>query len=91
MEKKAALENLLRTQQLLEEMEETVAKYLSKETIEVAHARFLSTIGSSDPEARYLLAAGRLVIRPLSSRLESPRIKLANRRLSHVVTSVNKC
>jgi len=38
MEKKAALENLLKTQQLLEEMEETVAKYLSKETIEVAHA-----------------------------------------------------
>ena len=92
MEKKATLENLLKTQQLLEEMEETVAKYLSKETIEVAHARFLSTIGSSNPEAQYLLAAGRLVICPLSSRLKSPCIKLANRIFSHIVTSsVNKC
>ena len=92
MAKKDALENLLKTQQSLEEVEESIAGFISKETIEVAHARFLSTINSSDPEALYLFAAGRLVIRPLSSRLASSSIKFANRRLPGVVTSsVNKC
>ena len=92
MAKKDTLENLLKTQQSLEEIEETIAKFLSKETIEIAHARFLSTINSTDPEAFYLFAAGRLIIRPLSSRLESSSIKFANRRLPGVVTSsVNKC
>ena len=85
------MEELLKTQQSLEEIEESIARYLSKETIEFAHAQFLSTIGSSDPEAHYLFAAGRLVIRPLASCLESPRIKFANRRFSRAVTSVNKC
>jgi len=37
MAKKDALENLLKTQQLLEEIEETIARFLSEETIEIAH------------------------------------------------------
>ena len=91
MAKKAAMENLLKTQQSLEEVEESIATYLPKETIEVAHARFLSTIGASDPEALYLFAVGRPAIRPLSSRLEPSRITIVNRGFSCIVTSVNKC
>ena len=40
MAKKDALENLLKTQQSLEEVEESIAGFISKETIEVAHTRF---------------------------------------------------
>ena len=85
------MDNLLKAQQSLEEVEESIAKYVHKETIEVAHARFLSRISSSRSEALYLLAIGRPVVRPLSSRLEFARIKSARkgsvgRRFSRVAT-----
>ena len=69
----------MKAQKHLEEVEESIAKYVPKETIEVAHARFLSRISSSRSEGLYLLAVGRLVLRPLSSRLEYARIKSARK------------
>ena len=73
------MENMVKAQKHLEEVEESIAKYVPKETIEVAHARFLSRISSSRSEGLYLLAVGRLVLRPLSSRLEYARIKSARK------------
>ena len=86
------MENLLSAQKSLEEVEESIAKYLPKETIEVAHAQFLSRINTSKSDTMYLLAVGRPVIRPFSSRLENSRIKLARKgvvdgRYSRVTTS----
>ena len=37
MEENAAMEHMLRAQKSLEEVEESIAKYIPKETIEVAH------------------------------------------------------
>ena len=87
------MENLLRAQKSLEEVEESLTKYLPKETIEVAHARFLSRMCSSDSDALYLLSVGRPVVRPLSTRLEYARIKFARKstvggRTSRVSTSL---
>ena len=70
--KKAAMENLLKAQKSLEEIEESIAEHLSKESIEGAHARFLSTLNPSHPDALYLPRVGQIVIRPLSSRLVRP-------------------
>ena len=67
--KKAALENLLNIQRALEEVELSVAKHLPRETVEGAHARFLSPLNPTEPEALYLLTVGRAVISPLSSRI----------------------
>ena len=78
------MENMLRAQQSLEEVETSIAKFLPKETIEGTHALFLSTLQPRDPEALYLLALGQGFIRPLSS-----RIKLSAQcgmRYSHAVT-----
>ena len=82
--KKVAMENMLRAQQSLEAIETSIATFLPKNTIEGTHARFLSTLPPSDPEALYLLGLGRGFIRPLSS-----RIKLAQQgvRNSHTITS----
>ena len=76
--KKAAMENLLTAQKSLEEVEESIAEHLSMESIEGAHARFLSTLNPSHPDALYLLRIGQVFVRPLSSRLlrSSSRIKL---------------
>ncbi|KAL4068997.1 hypothetical protein J3A83DRAFT_4373262 [Scleroderma citrinum] len=65
--KKTAMENLLRAQRSLKEIEVSIAKHLLKETIEGAHAQFLSPLNSSEPEALYLLTVGQIVISPLSS------------------------
>ena len=94
MEKKAAMEHMLRAQKSLEEVEESIAKYIPKETIEVAHARFLSRMNSPDLDGPYLLAVGRQAIRPLFSRLQYPHIKstwksTVGRRSPHVTTSGN--
>ena len=83
---------MLLAQKSLEEVEESIAKYLPKETIEVAHARFLSRISLSNPDALYLLAVGRPVTHPLTSRLEYARIKSARKntvgeRLSRVAVA----
>ena len=51
MTKKRAMDNMLLAQKSLEEVEESIAKYIPKETIEVAHARFLSRISVSNPDA----------------------------------------
>jgi len=67
--KKAALENLLTAQRDLEEVEKAIAEHLSVEIIEGAHMRYLSALHPSNPEAIYILTIGRVVIRPLSSRL----------------------
>jgi hypothetical protein len=75
MAKKTAMENMLRAQKSLEEIEESIAEHLSKESIEGAHAWFLSTLNPSNPETFYLLTVGRTVVRPLSSRLQSSRIR----------------
>ena len=80
------MENMLRAQQSLEEIETSIARFLPKDTIEGTHSRFLSTLQPSDPEARYLLGLGRGFIRPLSS-----RIKLAQQgvKRSHAPASVH--
>ena len=83
--KKAAMENMLRAQQSLEEVEVAIARFLPKETIEGTHAQFLSTLPPSNPEALYLLALGRGFIRPLSSRIKSAQHSV---RRSHALTSV---
>ena len=75
MEKKAAMEHMLRAQRTLEEVEESIAKYIPKETIKIAHARFLSRMNSPDLDSIYLLAVGRQAIRPLFSHLQYPHIK----------------
>lgn len=69
--KKAAMENLLRAQMSLEKIEESIAQHLSVETIEGAHARFLSALdlNPSNPEVSYLLTIGRAGVHPLSSRM----------------------
>lgn len=67
--KKAAMEDLLKAQQLLEEIQESIAEHLPIETIESAQAGLLSTLNPSHPEALYLLRLGQISIRPLSSRL----------------------
>lgn len=72
--KKAAMENLLEVQRSLEEVQEIVANHLPKEILEGAHARFLSTINSTSPEALYLFAVGRLVVYP-PYRRESRRMR----------------
>ena len=94
MEKKAAMEHMLRAQKSLEEVEESIAKYIPKETIEVAHARFLSRMNSPDLDGPYLLAVGRQAIRPLCSRLQYPYIKsrwksTVGRRSPCITTSWN--
>ena len=58
------MENLLNAQRSLEEIELSIAKHLPKETIEGAHARFLSPLNPLEPEALYLLTVGRAVISP---------------------------
>ena len=69
---------MLTAQKYLEEVEESIAKYLPKETIEVAHVQFLSKlVKASDSDTPYLLAVGWLVIRPLSSHLQYTHIKAA--------------
>ena len=67
--KKAALENLLNIQRKLEEVELSVVEHLPRETVDGAHARFLSSLNPAEPEALYLLTVGRVVINPLSSRI----------------------
>lgn len=50
---------MLTAQKYLEEVEESIAKYLPKETIEVAHVQFLSKlVKASDSDTPYLLAVG---------------------------------
>ncbi|KAL4063332.1 hypothetical protein J3A83DRAFT_4379759 [Scleroderma citrinum] len=71
MAKKTAMENLLKAQQSLENIEESIVQCLSKESIEGAHAQFLSMLKPSDPEALYLLAVGWVFICPLSSHIRS--------------------
>ena len=73
MAKKAAMENLLAVQKSLEEVEDSIAVHLSKDTIKSAHARFLSTLNPSNPDGYYLLTVGRAVVCPLSVRLEGCR------------------
>jgi len=63
------LENLLNVQRALEEVEVSIAKHFPTETVEGAHARFLSPLNPAEPEALYLLTVGRVVISPLSSRI----------------------
>ena len=67
--KKAAMEGLLKAQKSLEEAEESIAEHMSRESIESAHADFLSTLNPSHPDALYLLRVGQIFVRPLSSRL----------------------
>jgi hypothetical protein len=50
--KKAVMENLLKAQK-------SIAQHLSIESIEGVHARFLSALDPSNPEASYLLTIGR--------------------------------
>ena len=57
-EKKVAMENMLRAQQSLEEIETSITRFLPKDTIEGTHSRFLSTLPPSDLEACYLLGLG---------------------------------
>ena len=73
MAKKAAMENLLAVQKSLEEVENSITDHLSKDTIESANARFLSTLNPSNPDGYYLLTVGRAVVFPLSVRLEGCR------------------
>lgn len=73
--KKVAMENLLKAQKSLEEIEESIAEHLSKESIEGAHAHFLSTLSPSHPDALYLLRVGQVVICPLSSHLQPSCIR----------------
>ena len=85
------MDNLLKAQQSLEEVEASIAKYVCKETIKVAHVQFLSRISSSRSEALYLLAIGQPAVHPLSSHLEFAHIKSAQkssvgRRFSRVAT-----
>ncbi|KIM56131.1 hypothetical protein SCLCIDRAFT_29840 [Scleroderma citrinum Foug A] len=70
MAKKAAMENLLKVQKSLEEVENSIMNHLSKESVESAHARFLSTLNPSHPDGYYLLTIGQAVVCPLSVRLE---------------------
>ena len=71
------MENLLKAQKALEEAEVSIAKSLSKESVEIAHTQFLSPLHPGNPDALYLLTVGRAVVRPLSSRVWSSRIKPA--------------
>ena len=77
--KKAAMEDLLKAQKSLEEIEDSIAEHLSREYIDGAHAHFLSTLNPSYPDALYLLKVGQIFVRPNSSRLlrSSSGIKLA--------------
>lgn len=61
----------MRAQISLEMVEESIAQHLLIETIEGAHARFLSALDTSSAETTYLLMIGRLGVHPLSSRLRS--------------------
>ena len=89
--KRTAMENLLKAQKSLEEIEVSIAKYLPKESVEIAHTQFLSPLHPGNPDALYLLTVGRAAIRPLSSCLRSSRIKPAQNgsvcTRSYVVTS----
>lgn len=71
--KKIAMENLLKAQKMLEEVQEAVTEYISAETVEGAHNRFLSGIGPRvTPEARYLWTIGHLTVNPPFSLSECP-------------------
>ena len=70
MAKKAAMENLLKVQKSLKEVKNSIMNYLSKESIESAHAQFLPTLNPSHPDGYYLLTIGWAVVCPLSVRLE---------------------
>ena len=74
-EKKVAMEALLQAQKSLEEVEEDISEYLSKESIEGAHAQFLSTLNPSNPDASYLLTVGQAFVHPLTSCLKSYHIQ----------------
>jgi len=65
--KKTALENLVKAQKSLEEIEEAIAEHLPMQSIEGAHTQFLSTLQPCNPEAVYMLTVGRVVIHPLSA------------------------
>lgn len=67
------MENLLTVQKSLEEVENSIIHHLSKESIESAHARFLSTLNPANPDGHYLLTIGRAVVCPLSIRLQDHR------------------
>ncbi|KIM60350.1 hypothetical protein SCLCIDRAFT_26691 [Scleroderma citrinum Foug A] len=69
--KKDAMENMLKVQKSLEEIEESIAQHLPKESIEGAHARFLSTLNPSNPDGLYLLTIGWEVTCPLSAHIRS--------------------
>ena len=71
------MENLLKAQKSLEKAEESIAKHLSKESVEIAHSQFLSPLHPGNPDALYLLTIGRAAVRPLSSRVRSSHIKPA--------------
>ena len=79
MAKKDTMENLLKVQKSLKEVEDAISEHLSKETIESAHARFLSTLNPSNPDGYYLLTIGRAVVYPLSIRLEGRHVRSVGR------------
>jgi len=71
MAKKDAMENMLKVQKSLEEIEESIAQHLPKESVEGAHACFLSSLNPSNPDGLYLLTIGWAVTCPLSARIKS--------------------
>ena len=73
MAKKAAMENLLKVQKSLEEVEFSITNHLSKECIENTHARFLFTLNPYNPDGYYLLTIGRAVVCPLPVCIEGSR------------------
>ena len=73
MAKKVAMENLLKVQKSLEEVEFSITNHLSKECVENTHARFLSTLNPYNPDGYYLLTIGRAVVCPLPVRIEGSR------------------
>ena len=79
------MENMLRAQQSLEEVEASIITFLPKETIEGTHAQFMSTLLPSNLEVLYLLALGQKFICPLSSRIKSAQHGV---RCSRAITSV---
>lgn len=67
------MENLLKAQKSLENIEDSIAQHLSLESIEGAHAWFLSALDPSNQEAAYLLKIGLAAIQPLTSCLKTFR------------------
>lgn len=68
------MENMLKAQRSLEKIEVLITQHMSAGTVENTHARFLSALDSSHPEASYLLTIGHAVIHPLTSRMNTFRV-----------------